>query len=570
MQLEKEQETIYLDENLDVFVDDQNVKLIVQKNTQDPFESVDITKQSRKIRRKFNVLSKRYEGVEGVKSKYEDPERVNGYGIFGIVIPPYDLDGLSALFDENPTLRAVVEARVMNTVGIGYSWGGTLKAQKRVAKNSGDEGRADKIRAEHQKEQEKLDTILEDFNQDETFTETMIKVWMDALALGTGYLEIGRNRAGKVGYIGHIPSRFVRIRKERDGFVQLTNSSKRAIFFRNFGETDMVDPVGDDPNPNELIAFKIYSPNNAYYGIPPSVSAIAAIVGDKFAKEYNIDFFENKAVPRYAIILKGVKLSAQSKKEVIAYFKNELKGKNHGTLVIPLPATIGNASADVEFHALENKIQDASFENYRKMNREEIVLAYRVPPTKVAILEGANLAMARDADKTFKTQVIGPDQQIIAKKVNKVIAEFSDLFRIEFKQIDMVDEDLQSRIHDRYLRTKVIVPNEVREDIGLPALEGGDVPLPYPVEAQLQISEQDAKLKDKQIQMQGKQADNQAKIAEISAKQGGAPPGNVNAGAANPPKSKTEAGSTNSNAHNAGTNQEKGQGQDTAGVKERK
>ena len=126
-----------------------------------------------------------------------------------------------------------------------------------------------------------------------------------------------------------------------------------------------------------------------------------------------------------------------------------MKGKNHGTLVIPLPAAIGGADADVKFEALENKIQDASFENYRKMNREEIVMAYRVPPTKISIIEGGNLAMSRDADKTFKSQVIGPDQIIIEKKINKIVEEFSDLFRISLNQIDLIDEDLQSRIHDR-------------------------------------------------------------------------------------------------------------------------
>ena len=35
-------------------------------------------------------------------------------------------------------------------------------------------------------------------------------------------------------------------------------------------------------------------------------------------------------------------------------------------------------------------------------------------------------------------------------------------------KIDLVDEDIQSRINDRYLRTEVITPNEVRSQIGLP------------------------------------------------------------------------------------------------------
>jgi capsid portal protein len=209
------------------------------------------------------------------------------------------------------------------------------------------------------------------------------------------------------------------------------------------------------------------------------VSAAAAIVGDKFAKEYNIDYFENKAIPRYAIILKGAKLSNKSKQELINYFRKEVKGRNHGTLVIPIPASIG-ADSDIKFEKLEAGIQDASFDKYRKSNRDEILVANRVPAPKVGVYDNANLAVSRDADKTFKMQVVAPDQSVIEKKLNRVMMEFTDLFVLKFKSIDLVDEDIQSRINDRYLRTEVITPNEVRSTLGLPERTDGDEPLPFP------------------------------------------------------------------------------------------
>ncbi len=567
---EPEETTLYLDNDFgEIFTDSPQAKLVTKSVSNDPFEKVNIHKQSRKIKRKFNTLQKRYQGIDGTSTKYEDPEQVTGYGVFGVVIPPYDLDALGALYEENPILRAVIETRAMNTVGTGYSWVPTQKAQKRTARAL-EPDRAEKIRAEHVKESLRLENLLEDFNEDETFTETCIKVWTDALTFGTGYLEIGRNRSGKIGYVGHIPSKFMRIRKDRDGFVQLTNSSTRAIFFRNFGDLETADPISEDPNPNEIIAVKIFSPNSSYYGIPPSTSAIAAIIGDKFAKEYNIDFFENKAVPRYAVIIKGVKLSNTSKKELIAYFKNEVKGKNHGTLVIPLPASIGGKEADIEFKELETKIQDASFENYRKANRDEIIIAYRVPPTKVGVLDNANLAVSRDADKTFKIQTIGPDQTIFQKKVNKIVDEFSDLFQLRFNQIDIIDEDLQSRIFDRMVRVEALTPNEFRESMpmDLPPLPTGDEVLPYPVKAALQQSEMDVKFKEKQLKQTAETAKMTAQAG--AGKPGGGQIGNSNSGGLNPKKSGQDNGTNRSSAVATGTNKEKGQGQDTSGVKEKK
>ena len=54
------------------------------------------------------------------------------------------------------------------------------------------------------------------------------------------------------------------------------------------------------------------------------------------------------------------------------------------------------------------------------------------------------------------------------------------MLEFRFKRIDLIDEDIQSRINDRYLRTEILSPNEVRSTLGLPERTDGDVPLPFP------------------------------------------------------------------------------------------
>jgi len=365
-------------------------------------------------------------------------------------------------------------------------------------------------------------------------------VWLDVLTTGNGYLEIGRNNSGQIGYIGHIPATLMRVRRHRDGYVQIAKSNKiQAVFFKNFQDTEMEDPINSDPNPNEVIHFKTYSPNNTYYGIPSSVSAAAAIVGDKFAKEYNIDYFENKAIPRYAIIVKGAKLSQRSKQELVNYFRQEVKGRNHGTLIVPLPASLGGDS-DIKFEKLEAGIQDASFDKYRKSNRDEILVANRVPAPKVGVYDNANLAVSRDADKTFKTQVIGPDQSVIEKKINRLISEFTDLVTIKFNRIDLIDEDIQSRIYDRYLRTEVVSPNEVRNELGLPERSDGDEVLPFPT-----------KLKKEQ-----------------GSNGPGAPEGNDNNASAVPRKARADTPEGSTDPRDSGDQAERGENQDNGGNNE--
>jgi PBSX family phage portal protein len=485
-----------------------------------------------KMKRKANALKKKHEGEDGTKSKYLDPEVINGYSLWDIVNPPYDLDSLATLYDQSAIHNAAINARVMNTVGLGYEFTETLKSRRRVEKAQDDPAKLERVRKNLQDLREELDELFESFNIEETLIETLVRVWQDCLTVGNGYLEVGRNNSGKVGYIGHIPATMVRVRRKRDGYVQLSRSNKiQAVFFRNFQDLEMEDPINGDPSPNEIIHFKIYSPNSTYYGIPAAVSAATAIVGDKFAKEYNIDYFENKAIPRYAIILKGAKLSNKSKLELVNYFRNEIKGKNHGTLVVPLPAGIGSES-DIKFEKLEAGVQDASFDKYRKSNRDEILIANRVPAPKVGVYDNANLAVSRDADKTFKIQVIGPDQAVIEKKINRLLSEFTDMLQFKLKKIDLLDEDMESRIHDRYLRTEVISPNEVRAKIGLPEKSDGDVVLPFPTKVKKEDS-------------------------------AGAPFGNSNNASSNPPKSRSDSGTTPSGVQGSGDQAERGQNQDS-------
>jgi PBSX family phage portal protein len=599
-----------------------------------------LAKQSKKTKNKFYKLRKQYGvGADGAKSKFEDPELVNGYGMFDVVEPPYNLDTLASLFDENAIHNACIMARTMNTVGLGYIWEDTQKARKRQEKaqlrvesmdtenengfSEGDivswtegirnmrghiehvmdEGTLDypslgisletsaerpaaaitvwrgneptsqktgkyldeltrentkkngedsihRLRNMMSREEQKLNDLFDSFNEFESFTESLVKIWVDVLTTGNGYMEVGRNRAGKIGYIGHIPSIHIRVRRARDGFVQ--KSGSKFIFFRNYSDLNVVDPINGDPNPNEIIHFSLYSPTNTYYGVPSAVAALSAIVGDKFAKEYNIDYFENKSIPRYAIILKGAKLSEKSKQEVVNYFRNEIKGNNHGTLFVPLPATLGK-DIDLKFEKLENNVQEGSFDKYRKSNRDEIMVAHRVPAPKIGVYDNANLAVSRDADKTFKVQVIGPDQKMIEKKINRIVKEFSDMKTFKFAEIDIIDDDIRSRIWDRYLRTEVVTPNEVRAKLGMNPLEAGDHPLPYPT-----------RLQEEKNKFDMEQAE---KTGEPTANRGGGQVGNNNALSGSPARSRQDAANAeSSSADDTDGRRERGERQDQEGV----
>jgi len=430
---------------------------------------------SENFRRRAARLEKSFTGKGDAKSKKLDPLDLTGYSLFQIVQPPYNMLYLSQLYDVSPYHHSAVNAKVANVIGLGYKFEETFKTTLKVEEVMDNPKKLDKIRSKIEQGKEDLRVYLESLNSDDSFLENMKKVYTDLEATGNAYLEVGRTSTGKIGYIGHIPCTTMRIRRHRDGFVQVVYN--RYTFFRNFGDTETPDQIGTDPQPNEVIHFKKFTPSNTYYGIPDILSAKNAVAGDEFAQRFNLDYFENKAVPRYIITVKGAKLTNESERKLLEFFQTGLKGRNHRTLYIPLPSDGENARVEFNMEPIEAGVQDSSFNNYAIENRDRILLAHRVPVSKLGMPANVSLANAKDADKTFKEQVCRPMQEELEYKLNKIIAEFTDAFVLRFEELALTDEETQSRIDSAYLVNKVILPNEVRARIGKPPIEGGDVPL---------------------------------------------------------------------------------------------
>ena len=424
----------------------------------------------RKISR---TLEKRFVGIDGAQTQQNLlAQAITGYAMFDLVQPPYNLEYLARVYEISPYNYAAINAKVANIVGLGFDF---IETRKTVEALDGitDEKQLQRARKKLNNLRQDLNEWLEDCNEEETFKETLIKFYTDVEATGNGFLEIGRTSSGTIGYIGHIPSKTMRIRRMRDGFIQLLYG--KAVFFRNFGDQETPNPLsGGEDRPNEIIHIKKYTPMNNYYGIPDIVAAANAMTGNEFAAKYNLDYFENKAVPRYIITVKGAKLSPESERKLLEFFQVGLKGKNHRSLYVPLPADSPDQKVEFKMEPVEADTQDSSFNTYRKMNRDEILLAHRTPISKIGTPEGINLAAARDADKTFKEQVCQPAQDILEKKLNKLIEEATDALKIKFNELTLTDEDTQSRIDERYLRMQVITPNEVRIRKGMVPLDSGD------------------------------------------------------------------------------------------------
>jgi PBSX family phage portal protein len=401
-------------------------------------------------------------GINGARSKEINPGIVyrNGYGIFDIITPPYNMYELANYYDTSFANHACIDAKVENIVGLGYDF--EISPRTNLKLDAAEEKTADAAKKRIERAKIELRDWLESLNDEDSFTTTMEKVYTDIQATGNGYLEVGRTVKGEIGYVGHIPATTLRIRRLRDGFVQVIGN--KFVYFRNFGAKNP-NPMTDDNRPNEIIHFKEYSPLNTFYGVPDIISAINSLYGDQLASQYNIDYFGNKAVPRYVVTLKGAKLSSEAEDKMFRFLQTSLKGQSHRTLYIPLPGDSDTNKVEFKMEPIETGVQEGSFERYRKQNRDDIFIAHQVPLSKIGGGDAAGIASSLSQDRTFKEQVARPAQAAIAKLIQKIIKEKTDILIFKFNELTLTDEITQSQILTEYVKNQILTPDEARTEL---------------------------------------------------------------------------------------------------------
>lgn len=423
------------------------------------------------FKRRQTRLQKSFTGVEGARSLRVDEVYYSvGYGIFDVVEPPFNLTQLAQYYDQSGAHHSAVNIKVSNVVGLGYGFEATPKTIVKL-EDIEDEDQLNRAQRKIERLKIALDEWLDSLNEEDTFTAILEKVMTDYETTGNGYIEVGRTITGEIGYLGHIPSSTMRVRRLRDGFVQLAGS--QVVFFRNFRSTDP-NPITINYRPNEVIHIKKYSPNDGYYGIPDILSASSSLVGNFNAQKFNMDFFQHKAVPRNLVIVKNAKLSPDSEDKLFAFLQG-LKGQHHRTLYIPLKSDDPDKQIDFNIIPVEADITDMSFDKYQQTNNQEIFMTHNTPIIKSGSMTSqTSIASALQTDRTFNEQYVRPTQRKIVKRINQIISEQTDVVKLKFNEMTLLDESTLSQIEERYLRWDVITPNEVRSVHGKPSRSGGD------------------------------------------------------------------------------------------------
>lgn len=330
----------------------------------------------------------------------------------------------------------------------------------------------------------KLYTFFQDSFGMDDFIEGAKSCLINYDTFGVVFVELTRKRNGEPARFKLLPTETCRIARnlnlpslgdtDMKYVMQIVNTHERIFKIFDGDRPDHIEPHTGNPM-TEVLILRNYHVMGGKYGIPDWVPALKSMIGNDKVADYNINFFNNEAVPRFAVIVQGGKLDEETKKDIKGYFKKDLKGVQnaHKTLVLTTPK-----GCEVKLVPLAFEMKDGGFRFYRKDNRDEIISAHGVPPHRLQVYDAGNSGtlspgMIFDLDKTYKYSIIEPHQAKLESLFNRVVRLAFGIKdkQIRFNELDIGEEADRANTlktiaaaHEKYYNMGTMTPDDIRED----------------------------------------------------------------------------------------------------------
>ena len=377
----------------------------------------------------------------------------------GLVEPPYAINVLMLLF-QNSIYASTVRQIAKDVAGQGWD----IVPKEEEKKNE----------VEYQKLKEYIDNIS---------PETSLRTLFENLIIDWGHIgyfgiEVGRNPKGEPTEIYRCPAHTLRIHKSKNKFCQKRGLNK--VWFKKYGyKKDVAQSSGKEgrfnykDRGNELIYYKNFYPYSDFYGVPNIISAVQELLEYQSIKSYNSNFFDNYGVPEAIVKLEG-DWEDGTEEKITRFIDEEIRGTEnaHRTMVMQTPE-----GCSFEWIPLQkNDKKESSFLNQQKMDRDNILIAYSMPPERIGIRIVGKLGgnVAEEANRIYFEKVVGPLQSDLAEIMNLLISEISNNYRFQFHQVDLREKNEHTERLKEQIEHGIKTPNEARKELGLKAYPEGD------------------------------------------------------------------------------------------------
>ena len=237
------------------------------------------------------------------------------------------------------------------------------------------------------------------------------------------------------------------------------------------GEKVATFPIG-------ALAYMMLSPSaGRIYGLSKLESLRQTVTAELYAAQYTLDFFSNDATPRFAVLFDnlGMGQADAAMKRVRAWWEHELKGKPHR------PILMGTEQGQVRFQQVGLTNQDMQFQEYSRWLLTKIMAVFGMQPFVLGVVDiGTGKLNSEQQSEQFKKDALAPQLRLFQNMFNSHVVHpksgfgFDDVY-LDWRSFMPKDEKTQAQIHKIYWEVGAITANMIREELGLEAIEGGDV-----------------------------------------------------------------------------------------------
>lgn len=275
---------------------------------------------------------------------------------------------------------------------------------------------------------------------------------------GNAYWHLTLDNLGRPVEIWPLFPQFMRIIPDKEKFISSFEYNPTGV------RKNLIEP--------ELIVhYKYYNPNNAFYGYSPLEAAIVAVDLGMSMNIYETTLMQNRAQPDIALSLPAE--AGVPRPEEQDRMRDEFKKRHGGFKKGGLAILTGGA----ELKNLGFSPKEMSFLKGREASLNEVAAVFGVPLSKITV-KNVNRANAEAGEYAYMKGTVLPRLRKTEQKMNEnLLPRYDQNLFVAFDNPVPEDEELRLKTMETNLKNSYTTINEEREHEGLEPVPWGDVPL---------------------------------------------------------------------------------------------
>lgn len=219
-------------------------------------------------------------------------------------------------------------------------------------------------------------------------------------------------------------------------------------------------------SPHEIIFFRRPHPTDPYSGIGVVEASLTTVETDKMATLWNRNFFKNSARPD-AVLVSETNLTDIQVQRIRDMWQKLYGGTGNAHKMAVL-------EGGLKYQPLQQSIKDMDFLKQQQWTRDKIMALFGNTKIALGIVEDVNRANAEASEYVHIKNTIRPIMQRFVDALNEYLVPlYGKNYFLAFE--DPVPEERELKLKEFSEGwNKWLTINEIREELGREAIEGGD------------------------------------------------------------------------------------------------